>query len=137
MRSHTTDSMQLEVAIVGAGPVGLLLAGDLAAAGTRTVVWESSPAPSAMPKANGIVGHAAVELEQRGLLSGTGLAVLSPSRFAFGPLSLDLGSDANNPLHILPIPQRRLEELLEARAVAHGARIYRGHTPPRPDHPGR
>lgn len=128
MTSETNSAKDIEVVVVGAGPVGLLLAGELAAAGTHTVVFESSSAPPATPKANGIVGHSAVELEQRGILSGTEFRVVSPPRFQFGPLPLDLGTDSGNPLHILPVPQRRLEELLEERAAGYGARVLRGHT---------
>jgi 2-polyprenyl-6-methoxyphenol hydroxylase-like FAD-dependent oxidoreductase len=115
-----------DVVVVGAGPVGLLLAGELAAAGLRVAVLERDAAPSPVPKANGIVGRSALELANRGLLADTGLRVISPPRFQFGPLVLDLGAGPGNPLHILPVPQRRLEELLERRAVAHGARVYRG-----------
>ena len=116
-----------DVAIVGAGPVGLLLAGELAERDIRVAVLERAESPSLIPKANGIVGHAAVELAKRGVFAGTRLRVVSPPRFAFGPLVLKLGFGPGNPLHILPIPQRQLEELLEHRAVQHGAEVSRGH----------
>jgi choline dehydrogenase-like flavoprotein len=79
-----------DVAVVGAGPIGLLLAGELAARDVRVVVFERGDAPSPIPKANGIVGHSAVELAKRGVLAGTGLRVVSPSQFQFGPLMLKL-----------------------------------------------
>ncbi|NYI67142.1 FAD-dependent oxidoreductase [Spelaeicoccus albus] len=120
-------SNPIDVAVVGAGPVGLLLAGELAARGVDVVVLERADSPSSTPKANGIVGHSAVELASRGVFNGTEFAVMSPPVFQFGPLALDLGSGNDNPLHILPVPQRRLEDLLETRAVRHGARIHRGH----------
>jgi 2-polyprenyl-6-methoxyphenol hydroxylase-like FAD-dependent oxidoreductase len=93
-----------EVAIAGAGPVGLLLAGELAACGIRVVVLERAEAPSSIPKANGIVGHAAIALTRRGVFAGTRLRVVSPPRFQFGPLVINLGFGPGNPLHILPIP---------------------------------
>jgi choline dehydrogenase-like flavoprotein len=118
--SSQTDAVTIEtdtpqhwdVAIVGAGPVGLLLAGELAARDIRVVVFERDDAPSPIPKANGVVGHSAVELAKRGILAGAGLRVVSPPQFQFGPLMLKLGLGPRNPLHILPVPQRRLEELL-------------------------
>lgn len=116
-----------DVAICGAGPVGLLLAGELAAHDIGVVVLDRADMPSPVPKANGIVGRAAVELAKRGVVAGTSLRVVSPPRFQFGPLELRLGRGPGNPLHVLPIPQRRLEELLEDRATQHGAALWRGH----------
>ena len=115
-----------DVVIVGAGPVGLLLASELAAQDLRVAVLERAAFPSPLPKANGIVGQSALDLAERGVLDGTGLRVISPPRFQFGPVVLELGPGPENPLHILPVPQRRLEELFERRAVAYGARVYRG-----------
>jgi len=93
-----------DVAICGAGPVGLLLAGELAARGISVVVLDRADRPSPIPKANGIVGHAAVALAKRGVIAGTSLHVVSPPRFQFGPLELKLGHGPGNPLHVLPIP---------------------------------
>jgi 2-polyprenyl-6-methoxyphenol hydroxylase-like FAD-dependent oxidoreductase len=124
---ETDTPRHWDVAIVGAGPVGLLLAGELAAKDIRVVVFERDDEPSPIPKANGIVGHSAVELAKRGVLAGTGLRVISPRRFQFGPLMLRLGTGPRNPLHVLPVPQRRLERLLEHRTIQHGAQVHRGH----------
>ena len=124
--STQTDEFVHDVIVVGAGPIGLLLAAELAAKGAHPIVVERSMHPTEMPKANGVVGRAAVELRQRGLLRGTGLRVVRPPRFGYGPFSLNLGL-LRSPLHILPVPQRRLEEQLERCAVARGATILRGH----------
>jgi 2-polyprenyl-6-methoxyphenol hydroxylase-like FAD-dependent oxidoreductase len=123
---QSRQTRQSDVAIVGAGPVGLLLAGELAARDVRVLVLERSDEPSPIAKANGIVGHSALELARRGVFAGTGLRVVSPPRFLFGPLELDLGVGPRNPLHILPVPQRRLEELLARRAMRQGAELCRG-----------
>ncbi|HEY8458717.1 MAG TPA: FAD-dependent monooxygenase [Actinopolymorphaceae bacterium] len=124
--SNQTDTGVQDVIVVGAGPVGLLLAGDLAAAGFRPVVLERALHPAEMPKANGVMGRAAVELRRRGLLRGTGLRVVRPPLFRYGPFTLRLGL-VRSPLHVLPIPQARLEELLERRAIDHDAAIRRGY----------
>lgn len=124
--STQTDNTVHDVVIVGAGPTGLMLAGELAAAGIRPVVLDRATAPAQTPKGNGVVGRGALELKRRGVLRGTGLRVVRAPRFPFGPLTLRLGL-LGGPLHVLPIPQRRLESLLEERAVRLGATIRRGH----------
>lgn len=124
--STQTDRSLHDVVVAGAGPTGLLLAAELAAAGSRPIVLEASTHPSEMPKANGVVGRAAVELRRRGLLNGSRLRVVRPRRFGYGPFTLNLGL-LRSPLHILPVPQRRLEEQLELCAVARGVTILRGH----------
>jgi 2-polyprenyl-6-methoxyphenol hydroxylase-like FAD-dependent oxidoreductase len=120
--SNQTDT---DVVIVGAGPTGLMLAGELAQAGVRTTVLDRNEQPVTIPKGNGVVGRSALELRSRGLLRGTGLRAVRARRFRFGPSTLELGW-IGSPLHILPIPQRRLEALLEQRATRLGAKILRG-----------
>jgi 2-polyprenyl-6-methoxyphenol hydroxylase-like FAD-dependent oxidoreductase len=91
------------------------------------MVLERAESPWSIPRANGIVGHSAVLLAKRGVFAGTRLRVLSPPRFPFGPLELKLGFGPGNPLHIVPVPQARLEELLEHRAAGRGAKVERRH----------
>jgi 2-polyprenyl-6-methoxyphenol hydroxylase-like FAD-dependent oxidoreductase len=124
--STQTAASVLDVVIVGAGPTGLLLAGDLAAADVRAVVLDRNTEPVQIPKGNGVVGRAAVELRRRKLLRGTGLRVVRPPRFPVGPITLELGL-LRGPLHVLPVPQHRLECLLAERAVRLGAAVLRGH----------
>jgi len=120
---------RLSVVIAGAGPVGLMLACELAAAGIASTVLEQAAEPSAMPKGNGLVGEIATVLAKRGLLRGQrGLHAIPAPRSAFGALPLRLNPLRPNALKILPIPQRRLEQLLEARARATDVDIRRGHT---------
>lgn len=127
MTAHIDATGGYDVVICGAGPVGLLLADELAARGVSVVVLDRADKPSPIAKANGIVGQAAVALSKRGVIDGTSLRVVSPPRFQFGPLELKLGHGPGNPLHVLPIPQHRLEELLADRATQHGAAVRRGH----------
>ena len=53
--------------------------------------------------------------------------VVSPPRFPFGPMTLRLGIGPGNPLHILPMPQARLEELLGSARPPPGRTSDRGH----------
>jgi 2-polyprenyl-6-methoxyphenol hydroxylase-like FAD-dependent oxidoreductase len=116
------------VVIVGGGPVGLMLAWELGRQGVRVLVLERASEPDAMPKGNGLVGRIATVLRQRGLLRGEkGLHVIPVPRYQFGSLTLRLNPIRPHPLTILPIPQRRLEALLEARARTAGAEVRRGH----------
>src|SRR6185437_1663931 len=47
------NAMDADVVVVGAGPVGLLLAAELALAGVRPIVLERLDEPSHQPKARG------------------------------------------------------------------------------------
>jgi 2-polyprenyl-6-methoxyphenol hydroxylase-like FAD-dependent oxidoreductase len=58
--------MDADVIVVGAGPVGLLLAAELALAGVRPIVLERLDAPSRQPKARGVGPLAAEALRRRG-----------------------------------------------------------------------
>ncbi len=119
--------MDAPVVIVGAGPVGLMLAAELGLAGVRATILEHAAEPSALPKANGLVGHIARVIHERGLLDAApDLRPMTPPSFPFGPIPLELHRLRENPLHVLRIPQRRLEELLTARAVELGAIFRRG-----------
>lgn len=119
--------MNSEVVIVGAGPTGLLLAYELGLAGVPALVLEKSPHPDEQPRANGLVGQITRVLAYRGLLDGLPLQPMAVPRFPFGPLALELDRLATNPLHVLPIPQRKLEDLLYDAATATGAAVRRGH----------
>ncbi|MFC4591919.1 FAD-dependent monooxygenase [Sphaerisporangium corydalis] len=119
-----------DVVIAGAGPNGLMLACELSLAGVRPLVLERLPERTQENRANGLVGQVVRMLDRRGLyqrLSG-GTEPPSPSpSFVFGAMPLDLRTLDDNPLYGLPVPQRRVEQMLEERATELGVRIRRGH----------
>ncbi|HEY3871703.1 MAG TPA: FAD-dependent monooxygenase [Actinocrinis sp.] len=122
--------MDVDVVIVGGGPVGLMLAAELRLAGADAVVLERLPEISEVPKGNGVFGQIVSVLDYRGLLdrfSEGATWVGRVPRFSFGPLQLDFSVLEASPLQVLPIPQRRMEQLLDERLRELGGGVRRGH----------
>jgi 2-polyprenyl-6-methoxyphenol hydroxylase-like FAD-dependent oxidoreductase len=120
-----------DVVIAGGGPTGLMLACELRLAGADPLVLEGLPEISQIPKGNGLVGQIVPMLDYRGLLerfSAQATWAGPVPRFSFGPLELDFSRlGGTSPLHILALPQRRLEELLGERLAELGGAVRRGH----------
>ena len=122
--------MDTDVIIVGAGPAGLMLAGELRLAGVRPLVLERQPEILQTPKAGGLGGQILQLLRYRGLLDRFEAASTNPHpalRFPFGGMHLDFTHLADPPLRALSLPQVRLERLLDERARELGAEVRRGH----------
>ncbi|WP_454195187.1 FAD-dependent monooxygenase [Nocardia sp. Marseille-Q1738] len=122
--------MDTDVIIVGAGPTGLMLAGELRLAGVRPLVLERYPQPRDTPKASGLGGAILHLLRYRGLLDRFEAASSNPNvapRFPFGNMYLDFTHLADPPMRALPLPQLEIERLLDERARELGADIRRGH----------
>ncbi|WP_427888700.1 FAD-dependent monooxygenase [Kribbella sp. GL6] len=122
--------MDTDVVIAGAGPNGLMLASELRLAGVRPIVLEKLPERSTVPRANGLVGQVVRMLDRRGLyerLSSTPGAPEPTPGFVFGAMPLHLEMLADNPMYLLQVPQVRIEEVLQERALELGAEIRRGH----------
>jgi len=129
-RHEGENASALDVVVAGGGPVGLMLACELRLAGVRCAVLERLIEPDETPKANGLVGQVVEVLDHRGLLESfsAGAPFVGPVPFfQFGALPLDLRRLDMSPLHVLPLPQPRLERLLEERARELGAEVWRGH----------
>jgi 2-polyprenyl-6-methoxyphenol hydroxylase-like FAD-dependent oxidoreductase len=123
--------MDVDVIIVGAGPTGLMLAGELRLAGVRPLVLERQPGLRETPKANGFSGQILELLRYRGLLDRLEAASSDRSHpapgFPFGGVQVDLPHLADPPLRVLGLPQPRLEQLLDEHVRDLGAEIRRGH----------
>ncbi|POX42182.1 monooxygenase [Streptomyces sp. Ru72] len=119
-----------EVVIAGAGPTGLMLAYELALAGVETLVLEKLHQRIQQVKGGAIQPRTAELLESRGLLEPLLKRAMPRNpvggRFALLPVPLD-GTPwrTRHPLPIA-IPQWEIEEVLEERATAAGARVVRG-----------
>jgi 2-polyprenyl-6-methoxyphenol hydroxylase-like FAD-dependent oxidoreductase len=126
--------MDADVIIVGAGPVGLMLAGELGRAGVRALVLERLPQIRDIPKAGGLSGQILELLRYRGELARFEAAGTAPGpaprpapRFPWGGMHIDFTQLADPPMRALPLPQPLLERVLDERARELGADIRRGH----------
>src|SRR5881409_2004830 len=113
--------MDADVIIVGAGPTGLMLAGELRLAGVRPLVLERQPHIRDIPKAGGLSGQILELLRYRGELERFEAASTAPRpapRFPWGGMHVDFTQLTDPPMQALPLPQPLLEL---------GVDIRRGH----------
>ncbi|MFJ8747068.1 FAD-dependent monooxygenase [Embleya sp. NPDC127516] len=111
------------VVVAGAGPSGLMLACELALAGVRTIVLERLVEPPGWSRALGLQYGSIRALEQRDLAAPV-FEYAPIKHFGFGMLRFT-GLEE----HLVPrrVPQRRIEQHLEERAVELGVDVRRGH----------
>ncbi|WP_405781568.1 FAD-dependent monooxygenase [Streptomyces sp. NBC_01378] len=106
------------VIVVGSGPTGLLLAGDLAAAGVPVTVVEKRPRKiSNLSRAFVLHARTLEQLDARGLADGIeakGQALDTLS--LFGRLAVDLSDLPSRFQHLLVLPQYEVEAALQQRA---------------------
>ncbi|MFH7597479.1 SDR family oxidoreductase [Streptomyces racemochromogenes] len=119
------DLTETQVIVVGAGPVGLLLAGELRLAGTDVVVIDTLTAPTSASRASTLHARTMEILDSRGLLEPIG-DVPHETAGHFGGIPLDLGLPGPYPGQ-WKVAQTRLEEVLGEWAADLGADIRRGH----------
>ena len=123
-----SDRPDCDVIVVGAGPTGLLLAGDLATAGVRVTVLERRGQESNLTRAFAVHARTLEQLDARGLadeLLATG-TTLSSMRL-FSRLSIDFSRLPSRFPFVLVTPQSHTERLLAERAVKAGAVLLRDH----------
>ncbi len=116
-----------KVVVVGAGPTGLLLAGDLATAGVDTVVLERRRTESNLTRAFAVHARTLELLDARGLADDL-IAAGRPvgGLQLFGRVRVDLARLPTRFPFVLVVPQYELERRLEARARAAGAELRQG-----------
>ncbi|MFJ5264795.1 FAD-dependent monooxygenase [Streptomyces sp. NPDC088387] len=140
--------MDVDVVVVGGGPVGLLVAAELGVLGVSVVVVDAELGVSEWPRARVVHARALQGLVRRGYLgelvpgldgvgsaavldgvgAGTvGAGVGAAVGFRFGGVGgLSLRVPAGEPGPLLVRPQGELERLFEARARGCGVRVLRG-----------
>src|SRR4051812_41701911 len=116
-----------DVLIVGAGPAGLLLAGDVAAAGLSCAVLERRRGESNLTRAFAVHARTLEQLDARGIaddLVKTGVPV--DSLRLLGDTGLSLAKLPSRFPYVLVTPQYETERVLAERARALGAEIMYG-----------
>jgi 2-polyprenyl-6-methoxyphenol hydroxylase-like FAD-dependent oxidoreductase len=117
----------MDVIVVGAGPTGLLLAGDLAAAGVDVTVLERRAEESNLTRAFAVHARTLEVLDARGVadeLVTTGQRL--GSLRLFGSVRVSLAGLPSRYPFLLIAPQYETERVLEKRARSLGARIVTG-----------
>ncbi|MEO8603426.1 MAG: FAD-dependent monooxygenase [bacterium] len=121
---------ELDVLVVGAGPVGLTLAGQLARRGLRVAAIDKGPGPTDKSKALVLWPRTLELLAAAGVVEpflAAGLRVRGGRVFGRqGQLAwIDFSRNASAYPFVLMIPQSATEQLLDAAARAAGAAVER------------
>ncbi|MEU9186100.1 FAD-dependent monooxygenase [Streptomyces sp. NPDC048484] len=113
------------VIVVGAGPTGLLLAGDLATAGVPVTLVEKRPhGISNLSRAFVLHARTLEQLDARGLADELEAKGQTLDRLRlFARLTVDLTTLPSRFNHLLVLPQYEVERALERRAVEAGVRF--------------
>jgi len=117
-----------DVIVVGAGPAGLLVAGDLASAGVSCALLERRPDRSSLTRAFTVHARTLEELDARGVADElVALGTPLPELRLFTSAALDLSRLPSRFPYLLVTPQYQTERVLEERATRMGADIRYGH----------
>ncbi|WP_121715886.1 SDR family oxidoreductase [Streptomyces sp. E5N91] len=122
-------SLDVDVIVVGAGPVGLMLAGELLrTGGVRVTVLERLAEPTTESRASILHARTMELLHERGLVERLGPPPdAGPGHFGGIPLDLTEAGESRYAGQ-WKAPQIRVEAVLSAWATELGAEVRRGHT---------
>ncbi|QKW05003.1 FAD-dependent monooxygenase [Streptomyces sp. NA04227] len=121
---HTLDA---DVIVIGAGPTGLMLAGELRLGRASVIVAEQLTKPTGQSRALGFTARTLETFDQRGLTPRFGgLETSAMGHFGSVPFDYTILEGAH--FGARGIPQSTTEAILEQWALELGADIRRGHT---------
>ncbi|GAA4386217.1 rifampin monooxygenase [Actinomadura sp. NPDC048032] len=118
----------IDVIVVGGGPTGMMLAGELRLHGVRVLVLEKDEEPAPFVRSLGLHARSIEVMDQRGLLErflAHGKTYPVGGFFAAIRKPAPEGLDTAHP-YVLGIPQPVTDRLLAERAAELGAEIRRG-----------
>lgn len=116
-----------DVVIVGSGPTGLMLAGELQLAGVETVVLERRDTQELAGSRGGGIHSRSIELlDQRGIAGRFLMAGKTVQTATFGSTQLDLSDLPTRHPYTLALFQNHIERLLLEWVEELGVRIRRG-----------
>jgi bifunctional hydroxylase/dehydrase len=117
--------MDTDVIIIGAGPTGLMLAGELRLGGADVTVFEKRTERSWESRGIGFTARATEVFQQRGLLERLENVEITRQGH-FGGIPVDYGVLEGSHFGVRGVPQYKLEEMLEDWVLELGVRLRRG-----------
>ena len=120
------QKVDTDVLVVGAGPTGLMLAGELTLQGAQVIVLDRLAEPTRQSRALGFSARAIEEFTQRGLAPAFGDLETIPVGH-FGGIPLDFREVDGGSYGARGKPQFLTESVLAAWAVRQGAQVLRNH----------